>query len=87
MGELNENEILYAFTVNDNSGIYRKYLDDEKIQDAHIVYSNQLEFTNIFYENNNWQEVFLLYYKGVISKQNNAAEASPNKSVSVLADS
>jgi hypothetical protein len=49
----NENEILYAFTVNDNSGIYRKYLDDEKIQDAHIVYSNQLEFTNIFYENNN----------------------------------
>jgi len=44
----NENEILYAFTANDSSGIYLKYLDDEKKTEAHVVSSNEVEFSTIY---------------------------------------
>ncbi len=44
-----ENEIIYAFNVNDTSGIYLKYLDDEKKTEAHIISSNEVEFLSLFY--------------------------------------
>lgn len=46
-----ETELLYSFTVNDTSGIYKKYLDDEKKVEAHVISSNELEFSNLSYSN------------------------------------
>ena len=42
-----ENQILYSFTVNETSGIYRKYLNDEKKTEAHIISSNEVDFTTL----------------------------------------
>ena len=44
-----ENELIYAFNVNDTSGIYLKYLDDEKKTEAHIISSNEVEFCSLFH--------------------------------------
>ena len=41
-----ETEFVYSFGVNDSSGIYLKYLNDEKNLEAHIISSNQVEFTS-----------------------------------------
>lgn len=43
-----DDEILYSFSVNDSSGIYLKYLDDEKKTEAHVISSNQVEFLSLF---------------------------------------
>ena len=43
-----ENEFVYSFCVNDSSGIYLKYLEDEKNLEAHLISSNQVEFTTLF---------------------------------------
>ena len=39
--------LLYAFTVNDSSGIYSKRLDDETRTEAHIVSSNEVDFMSV----------------------------------------
>ena len=44
----NPNEILYSFIVNESSGIYLKYLDDDKNTEAHIISSNSVEFTSLY---------------------------------------
>jgi hypothetical protein len=40
----NDDEIVYSFTVNDTSGIYKKTLSDEKIPETHIINSNDRQF-------------------------------------------
>lgn len=42
-----DGKILYSFTVNDSSGIYCKYLGDEKKTEAHVVSSNEVDFTTL----------------------------------------
>lgn len=42
-----ENKLLYVFSVNETSGIYYKYLDDEKKTEAHFITSNEESFGNI----------------------------------------
>lgn len=42
-----ENRVLYAFTVNESSGIYCKYLDDEANSEGHIVSSNEADFMSV----------------------------------------
>ena len=42
-----DNKILYAFSVNETSGIYYKYTDDEKKTEAHFITSNQDIFKDI----------------------------------------
>mgnify|MGYP000056155296 FL=1 len=42
-----ENKIVYAFSVNNTSGIYSKLLDDEIKTEAHIVSSNEEEFMSV----------------------------------------
>ena len=42
-----ENKIVYAFSVNDTSGVYYKYLDDEKKTEAHILSSNEDNFLSL----------------------------------------
>lgn len=44
----NPNEILYSFIVNESSGIYLKYLDDDKNTEAHVISSNSVDFTTLF---------------------------------------
>lgn len=44
-----ENRIVYAFSVNDSSGIYSKLLDDEIRTEAHIVSANDVEFMSVSY--------------------------------------
>lgn len=44
---LKENEVLYAFSVNETSGIYRKSTDDEKKTEAHFITSNDVTFQEI----------------------------------------
>ena len=39
-----ENKIAYTFTVNQTSGIYYKYLDDETKTEAHVILSNEVDF-------------------------------------------
>ncbi|MBD5632143.1 MAG: hypothetical protein HDP34_02795 [Clostridia bacterium] len=39
-----ENELVYSFTVNGTSGIYKKRLDDEKVDEAHVINSLDMEF-------------------------------------------
>ncbi|MBQ8291017.1 MAG: hypothetical protein IJX88_00715 [Clostridia bacterium] len=41
-----ENKILYAFSVNDTSGIYFKYTDDENYTEAHYLSSSEYEFNS-----------------------------------------
>ena len=43
-----EDELIYSFCVNDSSGIYLKYLNDEKELEAHLISSNQVDFTSLF---------------------------------------
>lgn len=43
------NRIVYAFSVNNSSGIYSKLLDDEIKTEAHIVSSNEVEFMSVSY--------------------------------------
>lgn len=40
----NDDEIVYSFTVGETSGIYRKRLDDEKAEEAHIINSLEVQF-------------------------------------------
>ena len=42
-----KNKLLYAFSVNDTSGIYYKFTDDEKKTEAHVLTSNEEVFKNI----------------------------------------
>ena len=42
-------EILYSFTVNETSGIYKKYLNEENETEAHVISSSELEFSSIYY--------------------------------------
>lgn len=42
-----ENKIVYAFSVNDTSGVYYKYLDDEKKTEAHLLSSNEENFLSL----------------------------------------
>lgn len=44
-----ENRIVYAFSVNNSSGIYSKFLDDEIRTEAHIVSSNEADFMSVAY--------------------------------------
>ena len=44
---LEDNKILYAFSVNETSGIYYKYTDDEKKTEAHFITSNVDVFKDI----------------------------------------
>lgn len=43
---LSEKEILYTFTINEMSGIYKKNLALEKNSESHIIHSNELEFNS-----------------------------------------
>jgi hypothetical protein len=43
----NPDELLYSFIVNESSGIYLKYLNDEKNLEAHVISSNEVEFTTL----------------------------------------
>jgi uncharacterized protein YbaA (DUF1428 family) len=40
----NDDEIVYSFTVNDTSGIYKKTLSDEESPETHIVNGNDKQF-------------------------------------------
>ena len=42
-----ENKLVYAFTVNQTSGIYYKYIDDEKKTEAHYLTSNEDAFLDL----------------------------------------
>ena len=44
---LEENKILYSFSVNETSGVYYKYTDDEKKTEAHFITSNEENFKDI----------------------------------------
>lgn len=44
-----DNKIVYAFSVNNSSGIYSKLLDDEIKTEAHIVSANDVEFMSVSY--------------------------------------
>ena len=48
-----ETELIYSFCVNDSSGIYLKYLNDEKNLESHLISSNQVEFTSLFASKDN----------------------------------
>ena len=57
-----EDELVYSFCVNDSaggylkndtSGVYLKYLNDEKKLEAHLITSNQVEFTSLFASKDN----------------------------------
>lgn len=39
--------LIYAFSVNESSGIYYKYTDDEKKTEAHVLSSNDVTFRDI----------------------------------------
>ncbi len=41
------NQFLYAFTVNESSGIYYKQIDDEKKTESHVLSSNEEEFSDV----------------------------------------
>lgn len=40
----NDDEVVYSFTVNQTSGIYKKNLADEKTPETHVINSNNLQF-------------------------------------------
>jgi len=42
-----KNKLLYTFTVNETSGIYYKYTDDEKKTEAHFLSSNEETFRDL----------------------------------------
>ncbi len=42
-----KNKLLYTFTVNETSGIYYKYTDDEKKTEAHFLSSNEESFRDL----------------------------------------
>ena len=42
-----ENKLIYAFSVNETSGIYYKYLDDETKIEAHVISSNEVKFLSL----------------------------------------
>lgn len=44
---LEEKKLVYAFSVNESSGIYYKYTDDEKKTEAHILSSNDVTFRDV----------------------------------------
>ena len=44
---LEENKLLYSFTVNATSGIYYKYLDDEKQTEAHLLTSDSARYEGL----------------------------------------
>lgn len=44
-----DDKIVYAFSVNNSSGIYSKLLDDEIKTEAHIVSANDVEFMSVSY--------------------------------------
>ena len=44
---LEDNKLVYAFSVNETSGIYYKYTDDEKKTEAHVISSGEEEFSDI----------------------------------------
>ena len=47
-----KNKLLYAFSINDTSGIYYKFTDDEKKTEAHVLTSSEENFKDLsVYEN------------------------------------
>ncbi len=42
-----EHRLIYAFSVNESSGIYYKYTDDEKKTEAHVLSSNDVIFRDV----------------------------------------
>ena len=44
---LEENKLVYSFSVNESSGIYYKYTDDEKKTEAHLISSSEENFKDI----------------------------------------
>ena len=46
---LSENEVLYSFTVNNISGLYKKNFSLEKDSESHVVHSNTAEFSGVDY--------------------------------------
>lgn len=49
---LEENKILYSFSVNETSGVYYKYTDDEKKTEAHFITSSEENFKDILMNRN-----------------------------------
>ncbi len=49
---LEENKLVYSFTVNESSGIYYKYTDDEKKTEAHVISSNDEVFSGVVVSKN-----------------------------------
>lgn len=41
---LSDDEVVYSFTINQTSGIYKAYLNDEKADEAHVINSVDLQF-------------------------------------------
>ena len=44
---LDEHQLVYTFSVNESSGIYYKFTDDEKKTEAHILSSNDATFRDV----------------------------------------
>lgn len=44
---LEENKLLYAFSVNETAGIYYKYTEEEKDPEAHFLTSNEVSFLSL----------------------------------------
>ena len=42
-----ENKLVYTFTVNETSGVYYKYTDDEKKTEAHLLTSHEENFLDV----------------------------------------
>ncbi|MBQ8295789.1 MAG: hypothetical protein IJX87_05090 [Clostridia bacterium] len=42
-----ENKLIYAFSVNETSGLYYKFTDDEKKTEAHFLTSNEVRFLSL----------------------------------------
>ena len=45
-----ENEVIYAFSINQTSGIYKKDLSDEKSLETHVINSIDYNFNGGFYD-------------------------------------
>ena len=50
---LEDNKIIYSLSINETSGIYYKYTDDEKKTEAHFLSSNEVNYHQISVFGNN----------------------------------
>lgn len=51
----NQNEVVYAFAINQTSGVYKKDLSDEKSPETHVINSVDYTFNGGFYDCTNGQ--------------------------------